>query len=218
MWLLLLLGSQGYQQFKCTIISAVTHKLANIQAIEKKQPFVFLGLLLWASKLPTVIQKVIKLYLWVTHKIQTRPLFTLGFSSSGYCNIHNKISYYVFIRNQIEKLIYRINLSKLTKQKMHQLSFRVLCQFYTICYHAEYSRRHGYKNRVLMQVNLQWTLRENVTFLLVQKSRSMLSALSHKAIKDPNGEKTRSIRRYSTEMKRDLARQSQNLNSLITQL
>lgn len=66
-----------------------------------------------------------------------------------------------------------------------------------------------------MQVNLQWTLRDNVTFLLVQKSRSVLSTLSHKAIKDPNREKTQSMRRYSTEMKGDLARQSQNLNSLI---
>lgn len=66
-----------------------------------------------------------------------------------------------------------------------------------------------------MQVNLQWTLRENVSLLLVQKSRATVSTLSHKAIKDPNGEKTQSIRRYSTEMKQDLATQSQNLSCLI---
>lgn len=140
-----------------TILSPITHTLADIKLLRSKSnlfPLVFL----WASELLTIIQKVAKLYLWLLHKIQTRPLFTLGFQAVGVATYITKFHTTFFIGNQVEKLIYRINLSKLAKQKMCQLGLRVFCQFYTIFYHSECFWCPGYKNRILMQVNLQWTL------------------------------------------------------------
>lgn len=144
--------------FEYKIMSPITHTLADIQAIEKQEQLVLTGLPVWASELLTIIQKVVKLYLWLLHKIQTRPLFTLGFQAVGVATYITKFHTTFFMGNQVEKLIYRINLSKLAKQKMCQLGLRVLCQFYTIFYHSEYFWCPSYKTGMLMQVNLPWTL------------------------------------------------------------
>lgn len=67
--------------FEYTITPNIVPMLANAPATEKKQQPVPVGLLLRAAELLATIPKVTKLHLGAMHKIQTRPLFTLGFQA-----------------------------------------------------------------------------------------------------------------------------------------